>query len=148
MTEATGLAGRPAAGQASHWRPLRREDRQLAVLWGVLATSSLLLTPFWLAVAPLLPACPFRALTGLPCLSCGTTHAAIALLHGDLAGALRANPLAAAAGISFAAGGAIAPLWALASLPLPRLVVPAPRSLRLALVAALLSNWAWLIANR
>ena len=146
--EATGLAGRPATEHPPLWRPLRREDRQLATLWGVLAISSLLLTPFWLAVVPLLPACPFRALTGLPCLSCGTTHAAVALLGGDVVGALRANPLATAAGISFVAGGVIAPLWALASLPLPRLATPTPRTLRLALVAALILNWAWLIVTR
>ena len=37
-------------------RPLAREDRQIALLWGVLAASSLLLRPFWLTLAPLMPA--------------------------------------------------------------------------------------------
>ncbi len=137
----------PGSG-LSRWRTLQREDRQLAVLWGVLAVSSLLLRPFWLALAPLLPPCPFRALTGIPCLSCGTTRAAEALLHGDVLRALAINPLATMAGVAFIAGGLAAPLWALAALPLPRIGAPAPRPLRFALVAVLLLDWAWVIATR
>jgi len=129
------------------FRPLLVDERQLAALWGVLAVSSLLLRPFWLAFAPLLPACPFRALTGLPCLSCGTTRAAVALLHGDIVRALAINPLATLAGIAFIAGGFVAPLWALASLPLPRLGTPTPRALRVGLVGVLLLDWAWVIAT-
>jgi hypothetical protein len=40
------------------------------------------------------PACPFRALTGVPCPFCGMTHAVLALGRGDLRGALAANPAA------------------------------------------------------
>jgi hypothetical protein len=146
-------AGEPAAvapaAPRRGYRPLLREERQLAVLWGVLAASSLLLRPLWLAVAPLLPPCPFRALTGLPCLSCGTTRAAVAVLHGDVLGALATNPLATMAGVGFIAGGLIAPLWALAALPLPRIGAPAPRTLRIGLALALLAGWAWvMLANR
>lgn len=148
MTTTGASPGETAAPRVSRWRPLHREDRQLAMLWGVGAVSSLLLRPVWLALAPLLPACPFRALTDLPCLSCGTTRAAVALLHGDVVRALAINPLATLAGVAFIAGGLVAPVWALASLPVPRLATPAPRSLRLALVAALLLDWAWVIATR
>ena len=42
---------------------------------------------------PLLP-CPFHALTGLPCPLCGSTHALLALAHGDLRAAFGWNPLA------------------------------------------------------
>ena len=141
----------PAASGAPRiagWRPLERDERQVAILWGVLALSSLLLRPLWLALAPLLPACPFRALTGVPCLSCGTTHAAVALLHGDPRAALAVNPLATVAGVGFIGGGLVAPLWALAALPVPQLGKPTPRALRLALVLALLANWAWVIGCR
>jgi hypothetical protein len=99
------------------WRPPNREERQLALLWAVAAGSALLLRPLWLAVAPLLPACPFRALTGVPCLTCGTTRAAVALLGGRPLDALAANPLAALAGATFVVGGLAAPLWATARLP-------------------------------
>src|SRR5512137_1559070 len=39
--------------------------------------------------------CTFRALTGLPCASCGMTHAFVALARGDAAGAWSASPLGA-----------------------------------------------------
>jgi len=127
-------------------RQLAEEERQLAFVWGVLAASSLLLRPFWIAVAPLMPPCPFRALTGLPCLSCGTTRAAVALLEGHPLEALSVNPLAAAAGIAFLAGGAVAPLWAVLRLPLPRLGIAQARWFRVALAVTLLAAWAWVIA--
>ena len=126
-------------------RPLAREDRQIALLWGVLAASSLLLRPFWLTLAPLMPACPFRALTGVPCLSCGTTRAAVAFLDGRVVDALLINPLAALAGLGFIAGGVIAPAWALLGLRVPNLPSVAPRGLRIALALTLLAGWAWVI---
>jgi hypothetical protein len=138
----------PGAPSVSRWRPLLREDRQIAALWGVLAVSSLLLRPLWLALAPALPPCPFRALTGIPCLSCGTTRAALAVLHGDIVNALAINPLATLAGAGFIVGGLAAPMWTSLSLPLPRIAAPPPRALRIALVAALLLDWAWVIASQ
>ncbi len=55
---------------------------------------------FWLAAAayqrwlmPHVPACPIRSSTGFLCPSCGLTHAVIALMHGDLYGALQANAI-------------------------------------------------------
>jgi len=42
----------------------RPEERQVALLWGVVAISSIALRPFWLALAPFAPRCPFRVLTG------------------------------------------------------------------------------------
>ncbi len=43
--------------------------------------------------SPWLPPCPFHRLTDLHCPGCGSTRALHRLLHGDLAGALRANAL-------------------------------------------------------
>jgi hypothetical protein len=129
------------------WRPAHREEKQLAWLWGVTAASSLLLRPFWLALAPLAPACPFRALTGIPCPTCGTTHAAVALLHGHLTAALAANPLATVAGVVFMVGGLLAPLWAMFKLPLLEIPSPLPRWARFGLLALLLANWVIVIAT-
>lgn len=92
--------------------------------------------------------CVFKAVTGLPCLTCGTTRALGRLAHLDLAGALRMNPLVIAGML------ALVP-WAAADLVL----LPTGRALslelspsgarlaRVAVVAALLVNWAWLVAT-
>ena len=126
-----------AAGPRLVMRVLRRDERQIAYLWGVLAVSSLLLRPVWLAAAPLLPHCAFRAVTGVPCLSCGTTRAAVALLNG--------HPVEALAGLGFLLGGVLAPLWAALGLPVPRLSRPPAGALRISLVLLLLAGWWWVI---
>jgi len=91
--------------------------------------------------------CPMRALAGIPCATCGMTHAFVRLAHGDVAGALSASPLGAL--LAFAA-------WAYAVLDLARAALGAPfpvlsaRGARVAAVlgvALLLANWAWLIAR-
>ncbi len=40
------------------------------------------------------PLCPLKALSGLPCAACGSLRALDALVHGDVARAIRMNPLA------------------------------------------------------
>ena len=125
---------------------MNREERQLAVLWAVLAAAAVALRPLWLAVAPGLPGCAFRAITGIPCPTCGTTHAAVALLQGHLLAALAANPLAALAGIGFVAGGLAAPVWAAAGWKVPVLPSPLPLRVRLAAVLVALAGWAYVIA--
>ena len=44
--------------------------------------------------------CVFHRLTGLPCLTCGSTRALAALAAGDVAGAFRQQPLAVAAALA------------------------------------------------
>jgi len=130
------------------YRAPDREERQIAWLWLAAAVSALILRPLWLALAPLLPGCPFRLLTGVPCPSCGTTRAALALLQGRPLVALALNPLSALAFSGFALGGVIAPLWVALRGPVPDLPRPLPPWARVALLAVLAANWAWVIVRQ
>lgn len=93
--------------------------------------------------------CTFKGLTGLPCPTCGSTRALGRLVTLDFGGAFVMNPLTTVG--LLALGG-----WALADLLLlargRRLsVAVGPRLafvLRLAAVALVLANWAFLLAAR
>jgi hypothetical protein len=96
------------------------------------------------ALAQGMPACPFRELLGVPCLTCGSTRAFLALARFDVGAAFSWNPLAAVAGILLVAGGLAALGAALAGrgVETPR---PTP-ALRAALALALAANWVFLVA--
>lgn len=135
-------------GLGFRFRPARREERQLAWLWFAAAASAVVLRPVWIVVAPWLRPCAFRSLTGIPCPTCGTTRAALALLNLDLAAAFAVNPLAALTGVGFIVGGVLAAVWAVLRGPVPVLDRPVVRVLLWSLVAAGLFNWVYLIATR
>jgi hypothetical protein len=92
-------------------------------------------------------ACPLKAFAGIPCATCGMTHAFVALARGDVAAALAASPL----------GALLAALaWGYAALDLARaaagwpLPVPAARAWRAATAAGVVlvvANWAWLVVR-
>lgn len=126
-------------------RPASREERQLAFLWLAAAASALALRSLWLAAAPILRPCVFRAITGIPCPTCGTTRAATAFLDGDLISAFAANPLAAAAGLLFVVGAPLAALWSIARWPVPVLPTPIPGWMRIGAVALIAGNWLYVI---
>jgi len=109
------------------------------VAMGIVALAPLDRLPFSL--------CVFKAVTGVPCLTCGTTRALVRLARLDVAGALAMNPLVAS-------GALLLIPWAAADLVL----MPARRALalelspvaarmaRVAVVAAAVLNWVWLVA--
>jgi len=121
-------------------------ERQLGLFWGVTALALVALSPLASHVAPRLPSCFFRELTGFPCVTCGGTRAAVALLSGDFAGALHANPLVAAAVIVLVGGGLAA--GAIAALG-RGVKEPAriPGWARAAVVLLLAANWLWLVVD-
>ncbi len=98
--------------------------------------------------------CLFKALTGLPCPSCGTTRAVLLLAHGNLRGSLLLNPL----GCFFALALVIVPLWLFGDAlrhreSLFRWYVAAEkflgrtRWLQLSAITLVLINWVWNISK-
>ncbi len=121
-------------------------ERQLGLFWGAAALALLLLAPLAPVVAPGLPPCFFHQITGLPCPTCGGTRAVLALLSGDVSGALHANPLVTAILALFAGGGLVA--GAVAALGRGvREPARIPGWARAALVLVLAANWLWLIVD-
>jgi hypothetical protein len=89
--------------------------------------------------------CPFKALVGLPCATCGMTHAFVYLAHGAPRAALAASPLGALmAGGAWLFAAADGVRFALA-LPCPGLERRVARALAVGGLIALLANWAFLV---
>ena len=117
--------------------------RQLAFLWGGAALVCAAAAPFAQGLAAGTPACPFRALTGIPCATCGGTRALLALARLDVGAALSWNPLVTLAAIVFFAGGLVALVRALRGDGVPD---PAPpRWAGAAAAAVLVANWAFVV---
>lgn len=120
-------------------------SRQLAFLWAGVAVALIALSPAAGALASGLPACPVRAWLELPCPSCGTTRAALALARLDPAAAVAVNPLAALGWIGLVAGGLIAGVMGALDRPLPGIRLRPTLWLRLTAAAGLLANWVYLL---
>ncbi len=81
--------------------------RLLVFPFGLMALLGLALVRFQPDLVLRLAHCPLRDMTGVPCPTCGGTHAAVALAEGRWADALAANPLVAVSLVVFG-------LWLLA----------------------------------
>jgi hypothetical protein len=91
--------------------------------------------------------CYFKAFTGWPCPSCGTTRALARLVRGDLAGGLAMNPLTATGILAVVPWAAADALLLARGRALSVRVRPALRPALVALaVAAGLANWAYLVS--
>jgi hypothetical protein len=101
----------------------------------------------WLPLLAVPYPCPFRAVTGIPCATCGMTHAFVHLAHGEVGAALLSSPL----GALLALGAWLAVPADLVRLalgwPLPSLNDATVRGLAFAGFFALLANWAFLVAS-
>ena len=92
--------------------------------------------------------CVFKAVTGWPCLTCGATRALGLLFAADPGRALAMNPLATLLAIGLLPWGLCDTLLLLRGRALQlELTPPLGAAARSVAVAALLGNWAYLIAT-
>jgi len=124
------------------WR--KRERPGVPELFALLGVASFLAARF-LPVLALAPLCPFRAATGLPCASCGMTHAFVHLSRGEVGAALLASPLGAVLAASAWLGSSLDLARLALGLPRPALPEPVLRRAARAGLAAVALNWAWLL---
>jgi hypothetical protein len=117
---------------------IRRNRTPLALLtlWAAMVALIVALSP---AGRPLPITCIFRRLSGLPCPTCGSTRAVLALARLDPLEALRLNPLIASIALAIPV---IALLWAWRR---PRI---SARTATIAIVASIGANWAYLLLTR
>jgi hypothetical protein len=65
---------------------------EFAIIYGSIAIMTLVAARY-LPITDMVPSCAFKAFTGIPCPTCGTTRSLVHLAHGDIAGSLILNPL-------------------------------------------------------
>jgi uncharacterized protein DUF2752 len=133
------------------WGRVQPEDFNHELVWLVVSVAAVVAGGVWLTLGLPWLACPFRTVTGYPCLTCGATRCAIAFSHGNLPLAWSWNPLA------FIALGGVALFDVYAAVVLlargPRLRVidwtrAEKSAVRIAVVVLIAVNWAYLLAHR
>lgn len=128
------------------WRPLRPGESDPELIFLLVTSVTAVGAVIWLRLGLPWPECTFRALLGIPCLTCGSTRAMLSLARFNFPVAWHFNPLATIAMCGIAAYD----FYALVVLigQTPRLRVTLPRKLILpVLVAAALLNWIHLLRS-
>jgi hypothetical protein len=134
----------------TEWRALGPGETDHELLWSLVAvaTGTVALLA-WSAGALGLPACVFKAVTGLPCVTCGSTRALAALAAGEVLAAIRWNPL-----MTFGVFGlaAYVPYGALASFAGLRrcrlqLTERESRAVRWVVLFVVAATWAFLVMD-
>ncbi len=132
------------------WRRMPAAGFDQEVVWLAASTAALVGGLAWTAAGLGAPQCPFLAMTGWPCMTCGATRATISFLQGNFLQAFSWNPLAALAlgGVAVFDLYAVVVLLSLA----PRLrLVDWTRTQRkivwIAVACAVVLNWIYLLAH-
>ena len=123
--------------------------RLLVFPFGLLALFGLAASIYAPDLVMRLAHCPLRDVTGVPCPTCGGTHAAVAMAHGRLAEAFTSSPLVAGGLVLFSfwlvAGvvTTLVPAWR------RRLVLETgeKRTARVLAVLIVLLGWSWVIRH-
>lgn len=75
-----------------HWKKRDAGQIEFGIIFGTI-TLVLIGVGRLQSVSSLAPDCIFRELTGIPCLTCGSTRSVIHLSHGEIHSAFCMNPL-------------------------------------------------------
>jgi hypothetical protein len=121
------------------------------LVWLAVSVAAAITGAIWLGLGLPTLRCPFLAITGYPCLTCGATRCSIALFHGNLGAAWLWNPLALVALCGVALYDLYAAIVLFAGLPRLRLIdwtATERNAVRIAAVALILGNWIYLLAHR
>jgi len=120
------------------------------LLWLSVSLGGLIAAALWFALHLPWPHCVFHELTGLPCVTCGATRAAMQFFQGNFRVALKWNPLAFAglcAVSVFDVYAAIVLTTRAPRLRIAHLTSAEKNFLRMVLVALLALNWIYLLSR-
>lgn len=133
------------------WRRLQPGETDHELVWLGVSLAVAMFAFVWFRMGLPTPGCPFHALTGLPCPTCGMTRCARFLAQGAFGAALSLNPLACAAALVTGLFDLYAAVVLAFRLPRVRFEPFSPGAalvLRVTALAVILVNWAWLIRVR
>jgi Protein of unknown function (DUF2752) len=133
------------------WRRIAPADFNHELVWLAVSVTALGAGAIWSGLGFQGLRCPFLAVTGYPCLTCGATRCTIALLHGNLALAWSWNPLALVTLCGVGVFDLYAAVVLLARTPRFRVIdwTRAEKNIvRIAVVVLIAVNWAYLLAHR
>ena len=131
-------------------RPLHRDEFDHELVWLVISVVAFAAGALWLRFGLPTMRCPFLAMTGYPCLTCGATRSSIAFAHGHFAAAVNWNPLATLGLCALVLFDVYALVVLLARTPRLRMVdwsAGEKTLVRTGAVSLLLLNWAYLLAH-
>jgi len=132
------------------WRRIPPAEFNHEVVWLVVSLTAFVGGATWLRLGLPTLRCPFLAVTGYPCLTCGATRCAIAFLHGDFPSAWLWNPLALVALCGVAVFDIYALIVLITRAPRLRLVDwtrAEKNAVRIAVVVLIAVNWVYLLAH-
>src|SRR5437763_11680985 len=132
------------------WRRIPPDNFNHELVWLAVSIAAVAGGGIWLSLGLPTLRCPFLAVTGYPCLTCGATRCSIALLHGNFVVAWFWNPLAFVALCGVALFDLYAAIVLLTRTPRLRLVDwtrAEKNAARIGAVVLIAVNWRYLLVH-
>lgn len=132
------------------WRSLTEGELDHERLWLAVGAGAAAMVAAGARFGVRPPPCIFHVITGYPCAACGSTRALRQLWQGHVSTALWFNPLMTLAAVTAVAWALYAVAVLVGHCPRMRVGAVPPAGalgMRVGAVAALLANWAWVIAH-